>query len=97
MTQRRFFVVACIVLGLAPCALTPHRAFAQGGNDPLANVPKLRQVLNRDGFEFQEGRFQILDPPEMACGGMIPSAWYHNVQPYMGVVLDGALGDAVPW
>ncbi|RPI09846.1 MAG: hypothetical protein EHM65_08745, partial [Acidobacteriales bacterium] len=97
MTQHRVLAVALIVLGLAPCALTQRRAVEQGGNDALAKVPKLLNVLEKDGFEWQGGHFQVLDPPEMACGGMIPSAWYHNVQPYLGVVLDGAVDNAVPW
>jgi hypothetical protein len=33
----------------------------------------------------------------MACMGGIPTAWYNNVQPYMTVVLPGAVGDPVPW
>ncbi|HEX8983980.1 MAG TPA: hypothetical protein VF767_01060, partial [Bryobacteraceae bacterium] len=67
MTHRRLFAAACIALGLAACALIPQRAWAQGSNDPLANVPKLKNALISDGFEVLPGRFRILDPVSMAC------------------------------
>jgi len=97
MTHRHSLLVACVVLGLASCTLTPRRAFAQGGNDPIAKVPKLLKVLDRDGFEAQQGKFRVLDPIPMACTGVIPSTWYNNVQPYITVLLPGALGSPVPW
>ena len=97
MTHRRFLAAASIVLGLAPCALVPPRALAQGNNDPLAKVPKLLQVLANDGFEVLQGKFRILDPVPMACEGSIPTTWYNNVQPYMTLVLPGAAGDPVAW
>jgi len=87
MTNRRSLLVGCIVLGLASCALMPHRAFAQGSNDPVSKVPKLLQVLEKDGFEALQGRFRVLDPIPMACTGVIPSTWYNNVQPYLTVIL----------
>jgi hypothetical protein len=46
----------------------PHRAVAQGSNDPFANVPKLLQVLDRDGFEAFQGQFRILDLVEALLG-----------------------------
>lgn len=82
---------------LAACALLAPTIWAQGSNAALANVPKLLQVLNSDGFEAQEGEFRILDPPPMACIGVIPTTWYNNVQPYMTVVLPGSTDDPVPW
>ncbi|MFI5166161.1 MAG: hypothetical protein ACHQQS_06050 [Thermoanaerobaculales bacterium] len=60
-------------------------------------MPKLLDVLGRDGFEAQQGKFQVLDPVKFACTGVIPSAWYNNVQPYMVAVLPGAMTDPVPW
>jgi len=65
---RPFAHVACIVLSLVPCALVPRRASAQGTSGPLANVPKLLQVLKSDGFETLQGRFQVLDAVANACG-----------------------------
>jgi hypothetical protein len=97
MIQRRFLAVACLGLGLAPFAISPHGALAQGGNDPLANVPKLLKALDSDGFEALQGRFKILDPVLMACSGAIPSTWYNNVQPYMSVILPGRVGDSLAW
>ncbi|HWR52210.1 MAG TPA: hypothetical protein VN428_13955 [Bryobacteraceae bacterium] len=96
MTQSRSLAVACIALGLTACALTPHRALAQGGNDPLATVPKLLQELNKEGFEALQGRFRILDPVTMACSGVIPTTWYNNVQPYMSVILPAKFDDPNP-
>lgn len=95
MTQSRFLAVACIVLGSGLCAVILPRALAQGSNDPLANVPKLLQVLDRDGFEALQGQFRILDPVSMACTvrpdgtgrTFIPTTWYNNVEPYMSVIL----------
>jgi hypothetical protein len=87
MTHSRFLGAACIVLGLLPCALIPHRALAKGGNDPLGNVAKLLDVLSRDGFDALQGQFRILDPVSQACTGVIPTTWYNNVQPYMSVIL----------
>jgi hypothetical protein len=98
----RFLAAGCIVLGLAP-SLMPHRAFAQGSNNPLGSVPKLLQVLGNDGFEARKGEFRILDPVSMACtdrgdgNPYIPSTWYNNVQPYMSILLPGYLSDPVPW
>ena len=80
---------------LAAWALLAPVAWAQGGNDALANVQKLLQVLNNEGFEAREGQFRILDPPPMACLGVIPSTWYNNVQPYMTAVLPGASDDPI--
>lgn len=103
MTHRRSLAAACIALGLATCALIPQRAWAQGSNDPLANVPKLKNALITDGFEVLPGRFRILDPVSMACTDRgdgypyIPSTWYNNVQPYLTIVLPGFVSDAVPW
>lgn len=97
MTHPRLLAAASIVLGLAPCALTPPRASAQGNSDPLAKVPKLLKVLANDGFEVLQGQFRILDPVPMACQGEIPTTWYNNVQSYMTVVLPGAAGDPVAW
>ena len=103
MTHRRLLAVACIVLGLAPCAIMPRAALAQGINDPLANVPKLMQALSNDGFEARQGQFRILDPVSMACTDRgdgkpyIPSTWYNNVQPYLSIILPGYFWDAVPW
>lgn len=82
---------------LAACALLAPAAWAQGSNEALANVPKLLQVLNSNGFDVREGQFRILDPPPMACIGVIPSTWFNNVQPYMSVILPGAADDPVPW
>jgi hypothetical protein len=73
------------------------RALAQGSNDPLSNIPKLLQTLDRDGFEARQGRFRILDPVLMGCTGVIPTTWYNNVQPYMSVILPGYVWDTVPW
>jgi hypothetical protein len=102
MTHRRFLTAAGIVLGSAACALIPHCALAQGSNDPLANVQKLKNVLQTDGFEYREGQFRILDPVSMACTGpngkpVIPSTWYNNVQPYLSIILPGYFWDADPW
>ena len=97
MTHRRYPAAAAIVPALALCALMPDRALAQGSNDPLANVPKLLQVLGNNGFEALQGQFQIIDPVPMACAGAIPSAWYNNVQPYMTLNLPGRVDDPVPW
>jgi hypothetical protein len=103
MTHRHFLAAAGIVLGLAACAVMPHGAWAQGSNDPLANVPKLKNVLSSDGFEYLEGQFRILDPVSMACTGpngkpVIPSTWYNNVQPYLSIILPGYFWDADhPW
>ena len=94
--MHRFLAVACIVLGLAPCALMPQRAWAQGSNDPVANVPKLLQVLSRDGFEALPGQFKILNPVSMACTGAIPTTFYNNVQAYMSVILPGSVDDLNP-
>ena len=33
MFRRRFPAIACVVPGMAPCALLPHRTWAQGSND----------------------------------------------------------------
>ena len=97
MILRRIPSFTCIILGLTACALTPHRVLAQGTTDPLANVPKLLEVLSNDGFEALQGQFKILDPVSMACTGVIPSTWYNNVQPYMAFILQGAAGGPVPW
>jgi hypothetical protein len=96
MKPRRFLAVSCIVLGLVPCALMPHRVLAQGSNDPLANVPKLLQVLNNDGFEALQGKFRIIDPVPMACAGNLPTTWFNNVQPYMTLVMPGVFDDPNP-
>jgi hypothetical protein len=95
MMQRRFLVVACLVLGLAPCALTQRRAFEPGGNDPIAKAQKLKDVLNRDGFEVLQGSFRMIDPVPMACKGGIPTTWFNNVQPYMTLTLPGAVDDYI--
>jgi hypothetical protein len=92
----RFLVVAGVLLGLAPCALMPQRALAQGSDDPVANVPKLLKALDKDGFEHLQGYFRMIDPVPMACAGNIPTTWYNNVQPYMTVVLPGAVDDQDP-
>lgn len=97
MKCSHLLVDACLVLGLASCVLVPRRALAQGGNDPLANVPRLLQVLDSGGFETLQGRFRILDPVSMACIGVIPTTYHNNVQPYMSIILKGAMGDSVPW
>ncbi|HVN77020.1 MAG TPA: hypothetical protein VMT19_11930 [Thermoanaerobaculaceae bacterium] len=97
MTPHRSLAFACVVLSFAPCALVPDRAFAQGNRGPLANVPRLLQVLDRDGFETLQGRFLVLDAVKNACGGVIPSAWYNNVQPYMVAMLPGRVGDSPAW
>lgn len=103
MKNRRSFAVVCTILVAALCVLIPHRASAQGSNEPLANVPKLLQVLNDDGFEARQGQFRILDPISMACTDrgdgkpFIPSTWYNNVQPYLSIVLPGYFWDSVPW
>lgn len=77
-------------------------ALAQGP-DPITNVPKLLQNLNRDGFEVLQGQFKILDPVKYVCGGLtpgseplIPSTFYNNVQPYITTVLPGAYDDPNP-
>jgi hypothetical protein len=93
---RRTVTIASIVLGLGAYALMPVRALAQGSNDPLANIPKLLQVLNKNGFEALQGQFRIIDPVPMACAGNIPSTWYNNVQPYMTAVLPGAVDEPNP-
>ncbi len=102
MRHCRSFRFACVVLGLAPFALAPSRALAQGSKDPLAKVPKLLKVLDGDGFEVLRGSFKILDPVSMACTGVIPSTWYNNVQPYISVILKGRveqdpINNPVPW
>ena len=97
MGYGRSLTFACIVLSLVPCALVPRRASAQGTSGPLANVPKLLQVLKSDGFETLQGRFQVLDAVANACGGVIPSAWYNNVQPYMVAMLPGRVGANPAW
>ena len=97
MTHCRFLATACVALSLVPCALRPQAALAQGNNDKLADSSKLLQVLNRNGFEALQGKFRILDPVSMACTGVIPSAWYNNVQPYMSFILPGAVGDSPAW
>jgi hypothetical protein len=94
---RHILGLATMVLALALCALIPDRALAQDKGDPRADVSKLLQVLDSRGFEALEGRFRILDPPPMACAGAIPTTWYNNVQPYMTVILPGAVEDPVPW
>ncbi len=99
----RFLAPAFIALGSISCALIPGRALAQGGNDPLANVPKLRQALSNNGFEFLKGKFKILDPVLMACTDRgdgktyIPSTWYNNVQPYMSIIMPGSVSDPPFW
>lgn len=96
MPQRRDFAVACIGVGLASCVLMPYRAWAQGGgNDPLANLPKLLQVLSDDGFESLQGQFQVLDAVRNACAGKTPSTWYNNIQPYMVAKLPGNVDDPI--
>ncbi len=83
----RFRALAYAALGLTLFLLLSHRAFGQG-NDPLAKVPKLLQVLDRDGFDAKEGTFRILDPIKYACEEkIIPTTYYNNVQPYMSVNL----------
>src|SRR5512138_1065263 len=84
--------LACLALTLVAYALLPYPAFAQGGNNPLANAQNLEIVLTRNGFEWLQGGFRILDPISMACTGpggkpAIPSTWYNNVQPYMTLTL----------
>jgi hypothetical protein len=86
---------AAVALAVTLCVLTPEGTFAQS-NDPIANVPKLLQVLDRDGFEVLQGQFRKIDPVPMACAGTIPTTWYNNVQPYMTVVLPGAVDDPMP-
>lgn len=94
---------AVMILVLASSALTPNHALAQGSNDPLENVPKLRQVLGDNGFEYLQGQFRILDPVSMACTNRgdgkayIPSTWYNNVQPYMSILLPGFAADTPQW
>jgi hypothetical protein len=88
--------VAWMVMGVASCALMPQRAAGQSHDDPLANVPKLLQNLDKRGFEAMQGRFMELDPVKNACSGKIPSAWYNNVQPYLTVALPGRVDDPVP-
>ncbi len=88
MTYRRFLAFACTILGLT-AALFPHHALAQGGNDALARIQKLQDVLTKGGFEWQSGTFRKIDPVPMACGGFLPTTWYNNVQPYMTVTLPG--------
>lgn len=98
MTYRRLFPFTSLILGLAPCV-----ALAQGSNDPLANVPKLLQVLSDSGLDARQGRFRILDPVSMACTNRgdgnpyIPSTWYNNVQPYLSIILPGFATDTLPW
>ena len=58
MTQPRFSGAVVIALAVTLCALSPNSVLAQG-NDPIANVPKLLQVLDRDGFEYLPGQFKI--------------------------------------
>ena len=79
-----------VMLALLPApSLPPYRAFAQGSKDPLERVPKLLQVLDRDGFQVEPGSFIVLDPIANACAPkpLIPSAWYNNVQPYLAALL----------
>lgn len=95
MTRKCLLAGACI-LGLALCALMPVHALAQASNDPLANIPRLLQVLSGDGFEALPGRFKILDPVTMACSGVIPTTWYNNVQPYMSLILPARFDDPNP-
>ncbi len=103
MKYRYFLAVVCVVLILAPCAFTPHRAVAQSRNDPPTNITKLLRVLNNEGFDARQGQFRILDPVTMACTDrgdgkpFIPSTWYNNVQPYMSIILPGYVWDTVPW
>jgi hypothetical protein len=96
MRHRRFVAVACMGLVLALCAFIPHGAFAQGRNDP-ANVQKLLRVLEKNGFAWRQGKFQVLDAVLNACENKIPSAWYNNVQPYMVAVLPGQANELDPW
>jgi len=93
----RSLALACVLLGLILCVLTPDRASAQARNGPRSDASRLLQVLDSKGFEALEGRFRILDPPPMACAGYLPTTWYNNVQPYMSVILPGAVGEPVAW
>ena len=93
----RSLALACVLLGSILCVLTPDRASAQARNGPRSDASRLLQVLDSKGFEALEGRFRILDPPPMACAGYLPTTWYNNVQPYMSVILPGAVGEPVAW
>ncbi len=97
MTNRHLLAVASIVLGLAPCALMPPCALAQGNGDPPDKAAKLLQVLANEGYEVLPGKFKTLDPVTMACAGVIPTTWYNNVQPYISFILQGRVTDPVPW
>src|SRR5271157_5367653 len=97
MSYGRSLACACVVLSLAPCVLVSRRASAQGNYDPLANVPRLLHALDRDGFDALQGQFKVLDAVKNACAGIIPSAWYNNVQPYMVAMLPGRVGDHPAW
>ncbi len=80
MRHSRFLAVVCLGLGLD---FLPHRALAQGSNDPLTSVPKLVQLLESDGFEVNVGGFMVLNAVGNVCAGKIPTTWYNNVQPYI--------------
>lgn len=101
MTPLRFHGAVAFVLAATVLGVTPLSLFAQA-NDPIANVPKLLQALDQDGFEYLPGQFRVLDPVKFVCTGLtpgsaplIPTTFYNNVQPYLAAVLEGAYDDPV--
>ena len=97
MVHGRPLALASIALTLASSASVAQRVSAESASGPLANVPKLLQALQKDGFEALQGRFMELDAVKNACGGAIPSAWYNNVQPYLAALLPGRVGANPAW
>ena len=84
-----------LLLCLGGCALMPHRALAQGSNDALALVPKLLDVLDRDGFTVQRGAAAHYDTFQRVCAGLTQTGRYNNVgAPYLTLALPAAPEEA---
>ncbi len=97
MRSSRYLAFACMVVSLVLGMAGPSRGATPATCEALANVPRLLHELDRDGFEVLQGQFQVLDAVKNTCMGLIPSAWYNNVQPYMVVNLPGRVGDHPAW
>ncbi len=93
-TITRSAAAACFLLLALSILLID--ASAQEGIDPLARVPRLLQLLNRDGFEVRSGEITHADPTQLVCGGLSVSGWYNNVgAPYLQVNLPPAPEETV--
>ena len=97
--SKKFLRIAAVIGALV--LVCGSSVFSQKGGRHDDSVDRFLANLEQEGFAVKEGVPELLDPAELYCEGVIPTALFYNEgAPYVTVrmpQLDGAAPIPFPW